>query len=802
MKISLNWLKEYISFEGDPKALADSLTMAGLEVEEITERGKIPAGIVVGKILERTPHPNSDHLSICKVDSGKGVLQIVCGAPNCDAGKTVPLALEGTSFPDPEGGKPFVIKPCKLRGVESFGMMCSERELGLSEDHGGLMILPDELPAGMDFSQYVTPDTVYTVEITPNRPDWLSHWGVARDVGALLGGKRRFPDTSVPAVEGWESWNDLVEVRERELCPHYTARVIRGVKVGESPAWLKERLNAVGIRPINNIVDVTNFVMMELGEPLHAFDSRFLEGKKIVVRKAAEGEKIVALDGKEYTLDDSMLVIADKVKPVAIAGIMGGEYSGVMPDTQEVILESAYFLPSSIRATSRKLGLSSDSSYRFERGVDPEMIENASNRAAGLILKLAGGSLVSELVNVRSRPEERKRILCRFDKIRSLLGMNPSNEEMIDIFRKLGLLVSDITNDATCLVTVPGFRADIKEGADLAEEIARIYGLDKLPDIPVHATRILPYSADSYAKMEKLRQEFIAAGLCECVNGSFIDEKSALGDPSVAPEDLLKVNNPISPDFAVLRASLLPGMLATVKRNIFQKNTDLALFEIGHVFCANKAKFPEERDEIAVLLTGTRHPERYCAERTEQFDFFDLKGAVESILEARKIKNAVFEACTDARFAKGCAAKLLIGGKEAGVLGKVNEKLTKGMRLASPLFAAVFQANALLEAETEKILYKELPSFPSTSRDVAFLAPLSLEHAAVTDFIRKAGVKYLTDVKIFDIFQGEQLGEGKKSMAYTLTFRCEDRTLTDEEVNKEHEKLRAKLAEGLGVELR
>ncbi|MBO5761417.1 MAG: phenylalanine--tRNA ligase subunit beta [Lentisphaeria bacterium] len=801
MKISLNWLKEYISFEGDPKALADSLTMAGLEVEEIVERGKIPAGIVVGKILERNPHPNSDHLSICKVDSGKGILQIVCGAPNCDAGKTVPLALEGTSFPDPEGGKPFVIKPCKLRGVESFGMMCSERELGLSEEHGGLMILPDNLPAGMDFSEYVTQDTIYTVEITPNRPDWLSHWGVARDVGALMGGKRRFPDTSVPSVEGWESWGDLVDVRERTLCPHYTARVIRGVKVGESPAWLKERLNAVGIRPINNIVDVTNFVMMELGEPLHAFDSRFLEGKKIVVRKAEEGEKIVALDGKEYTLDNSMLVIADKVKPVAIAGIMGGEYSGVMADTTEIILESAYFQPSSIRATSRKLGLSSDSSYRFERGVDPEMIENASNRAAGLIIKLAGGQLVSELVSVKSRPAERLRIICSFDKIRKLLGMNPTNEEMIDIFRKLGLLVSDV-QETNCLVTVPGFRADIRETADLAEEIARIYGLDKLPDIPVQAAKVLPYSADSYAKMEGLRKDFIAAGLNECVNGSFIDEKSALSDPSVAPEDLLKVNNPISPDYAVLRATLLPGMMATIKRNIFQKNTDLAMFEIGHVFCANREKFAEERDDLVVLMTGNRHPERYCAEASEKYDFYDLKGLVESVLEARKVKKVRFEACTDARFAKGCAAKVIIGGKEAGVLGKINDKLTKGMRLTAPLFAAIFQADILLEAETEKILYKDLPTFPSTSRDVAFLAPLTLENATVIDFIRKANVKFLTDVKIFDIFQGEQLGEGKKSMAYSLTFRCDDRTLTDEEVNKEHEKLREKLSASLGVELR
>ena len=801
MKISLNWLKEYISFDADPRKLADILTMAGLEVEEIAERGNIPEGIVVGKILERAPHPNSDHLSICKVDSGNGILQIVCGAPNCDAGKTVPLALEGTSFPDPEGGKPFVIKPCKLRGVESFGMMCSERELGLSEEHGGLMILPDSLPAGKPFGEVIPKDTIYTVEITPNRPDWLSHWGVARDVGALCGGKRRFPDTSLPAVEGWESWGDLVDVRDRDLCPEYSARIIRGVKVGESPDWLKDRLNAVGIRPINNIVDVTNFVMMELGQPLHAFDTRFLEGKKIVVRRAAEGEKILALDGKEYTLDGNMLVIADTAKPVAIAGVMGGEHSGVVADTQEILLESAYFQPSSIRATSRKLGLSSDSSYRFERGVDPDMLENASNRAAALILQVAGGQLVSERITVRAKLSERLRIVCKFDAIRKLLGMNPSNEEMIDIFRKLGLPVSDVQPEC-CLVTIPAFRADIKETADLAEEIARIYGLDKLPAIPVKANRVLPFKADTYAAQEVLRNELVAAGLNECVNGSLIDEKSALADPSNAPEDLIILPNPISQDLAVLRPGLLPGMLATLKRNIFHQNPDLTIFELGRVFCGNKEKFPEERDELVILMTGKRHGERYSAERSELIDFYDLKGVLESLMEARRLENVSFAAASDKRFAKGACAELLLDGKAAGIFGKISDKLTKGMRLQTPLFGAVIQLSNLYGAIEKSIEYQALAAFPSTSRDVAFLAESSLENETVLSFIRKAGLKNLEDVRLFDIFEGEQLGEGKKSMAYTLSFRSAERTLTDDEVNKEHEKLRTKLAKELGVELR
>lgn len=802
MKVSLNWLKNYIELKSTPEELANTLTMAGLEVEEITRRGEIPAGVVVAKILSREKHPNSDHLSICRVDAGNGnVYQIVCGAPNCDAGNVVPLATLGTVFKDPEGGKDFVIGKCKLRGVESFGMMCSERELGISDEHGGLMILPQDYALGTPLNELIEKDTVYTVEITPNRPDWLSHWGVARDIAALCGGRRSFPNTSVPSPEGFEDWSKLVTVEAQDLCPEYTARVIRGVTVKESPKWLKDRLESVGIRSINNIVDITNFVMMEFGEPLHAFDTRFLEGKKIIVRRAQDKEKIVALDGKEYELDNSMLVIADACKPVAIAGVMGGEYSGVLPDTTEVLVESAYFNPTSIRMTSRKLGLSSDSSYRFERGVDRDMLENASSRAVSLILELAGGKLVSPLVKVATLKPEKPRILCHFSKITSLLGMEVPNQRMVEIFRALGLGVSDITDD-TCLVTVPAFRADIRETADLAEEVARIHGLDKLPKIPVNAKRTVAFSSDAYAAMEQLRNQFIAAGLCECVNTSLIDEKAALGDLIFGKDDLLAVSNPISLDLAILRPSLLPGMLATVKRNVSRKNSDLALFEIGRVFCKNEKKYPEERDELTILMTGRSHPERYSRERAATYDFYDVKGVLESVLEARRVSNYTFAAAKDPRFTDGACARLEIDGKTAGVLGKLNDKMTKGMRLQHDLYGAVIQLESLMTAEEKSTLYVPLSQFPPVTRDVAFIAPLDMENSKVTDFIRQAKVPNLVNIEIFDIFKGEPLKEGTKSMAYTLTFRSDERTLTDQEVNDAHEKLRAKLVSGLGVELR
>ena len=801
MKISLNWLKNYIELQKSPEELARILTMAGLEVEEIATLGNIPEGVVVAKILSREKHPNSDHLSICQVDAGNGnVYQIVCGAPNCDAGKVVPLATLGTKFKE-EDGSEFVIKKAKLRGVESFGMMCSERELGLSENHDGLMILPDDWKLGDPLGDHIEKDTVYTVEITPNRPDWLSHWGVMRDVWALCGGRRSFPAAQLPSVSGFESWGALVTVQAPDLCPEYTARVIRGVKVAESPEWLKKRLNSVGIRPINNIVDITNFVMMEFGEPLHAFDSRFLKDKRIVVRRAADKETIVALDGKKYELDNSMLVIADAEKPVAIAGIMGGEYSGIMPDTTEVVLESAYFNPTSIRLTSRKLGLTSDAAYRFERGVDPDMLETASNRAAALILELAGGELVSDLIRVKTTRPDHPRILCTFSKINSLLGLDLSNMQMVDIFRKIGLGISDIGDD-TCVVTIPGFRMDIKENADLAEEVARIYGLDNLPAKRVTAVQAHPFSEDDWAPFEQLRNQLIAAGLDDTVNVSMVDEKSALTDLLFEADDLMKMNNPISLDLAVLRPSILPGLLACVKRNVARKNSDLALFEIGHVFCKNPAKYPEERDELAIVMTGRAHPERYSAERAVHFDFFDIKGVLESVLENRRLKSVEFKPASDPRFVKGVCAELFIDGKKAGVLGKLNDKMTHGMRLQSDVMAAVIQLSVLFGAEGKSIDYEPVSQFPPITRDVAFLAPKELDNQQVLDFIAAQKIPNLVNAEIFDLFSGAPLPEGAKSMGYTLTFRSMEKTLTDAEVNAAHEKLRDALAKKLGVELR
>lgn len=791
MNISYNWLKKYIDLSLTADELPAKLTMAGLEVEGIEKTGSIPEGVVTAKILSRNPHENSDHLSVCQVDKGDEVLQIVCGAPNCDAGNIVPLATTGTTFKDGEGT--FTIKKGKLRGVESFGMMCSARELGLSNDHDGLLILPADTKIGVPFGELMDSDVVYDCSVTPNRPDWLSHIGVARDIAALLDTKLVMPEicnADAPVVSG------LVTVNDPDLCPIYAARIIRGVKVGDSPEWMQKALSAVGIRPISNLVDITNYVMMEMGVPLHAFDIRNLSGEKIIVRRAAEGESIVALDGKKYDLTPENLCICDAEKPVAIAGVMGGEYSGIQPDTTTVVLESAFFDPDSIRMTSRKLGLSSDASYRYERGVDRNAVLAAGRRALQLILEIAGGEYVGCCEVAAPAPEVRT-IEADYNRIRGLLGLDVTDSDIEKILTSLGFGMT-----APGVFTVPSWRVyDVVGEADLAEEVARIYGLDKLPAVPIRAITD-DFKLDGCHVIESLRNQLTGIGLDEIVCGSMIDEKSATADKMFTPEELIRPYNPISLDLGVMRPSLLPGILNTVRHNIARKNLDLALFEIGHVFCKNTEKFPEERDELAIAVTGRIHPERFSAERAVVADFYDLKGILESLLTARKVKNFQFRAAEDPRFLKGHCAEVLVNKRVAGVFGEVVPALTKGMRLSTPLFVAMIQLKELLTAEERTLLYDPISQFPSTSRDVAFIAPKELEHRIVVDFIQKAHLPNLERVELFDIFEGEAVGEGKKSMAYSLIFRSAERTLTDDEVNSAHEKLRQKLERGLGVELR
>jgi phenylalanyl-tRNA synthetase beta chain len=515
---------------------------------------------------------------------------------------------------------------------------------------------------------------------------------------------------------------------------------------------------------------------------------------------------MVTLDGSELTLSTDNLVICDKTKPVALAGVMGGEHSGVTGETTDILLESAVFDPSNIRATSRNLRISSDSSYRFERGVDFEMAVQASDRAAKLILELAGGELTSELMDVKTEYEPPAPVTCRFDKIRSLLGAEISNERMLSIFSGLGLKIEK-KDDSACVVTPPTYRLDIYREADLAEEVARIHGLDNIPPAPLKAVSGGTREDDSYYRLETLRNQLIALGLNECVNYSLVSLEKALLDARFAEENVKKIENPISLELACLRPSLLPQALETVERNIARGNRDLSLFEIGNVFCADEKLFPEERLECAIAITGRTHPERFSAERDVAVDFYDLKGVVECLFEKRKNKCEFRSLPPDnpacANFAPGTAAEIVVDGRSIGECGEAAPALVKGMRLTTPLFIAVIQVDPLVSGKKRNIRFTRIPQFPSTSRDVAFIADKSLEHSEVMKVIGKAKLKNLEKVELFDLFEDENtLGEGRKSMAYSLTFRAPDRTLTDKEVNAAHEKLRARLAETLDVELR
>jgi len=802
MKVSYNWLNRYVAVNCGIPELADKLTMAGIEVEGIEPVGKIPDGVVVGKIEERKPHPNADSLSCCKVDVGDSVLEIVRGAPNCDAGKKVPVATIGTTLTDPESKAEFKIKKSNLRGEKSYGMLCSARELGLGNDHGGLLELSEEATVGAPVAELFPGDTVFDLEITPNRPDCLSHWGVARDVACLLGTDARLPEIHKAKATVTDESMNLVTVENPALCPRYIGRAIRNVKVGESPEWLKKCLAAIGLRPINNIVDITNFVLFELGQPLHAFDRDKLAGGRVVIRNARPGEKITLLDDTELELVPENLVIADAEKPMCLAGVMGGLDSGVTDGTTNVLLEAAVFEPWNIRTTSRTRGISSDSSYRFERGVDWRMTEIAADRAVQLILELAGGEAVGPFYDVCGKLESPAPVTCRFDRIRLLTGMKIGNDEIVGIFQKLGLTVSAL-DDTHCVVLPPTYRYDLEREADLAEEVARIHGLDKIPDVPVRVKSAASIREDSYFEREAMRNQLIGLGLYECLHYSTVSPKSALCDSRFEERDLVRMVNPIGQDSSAMRPSLLGEMLATIDRNISRRNTDLQLFELDRVFCANPDKFPEERYELLLVLTGRRHPELYSAALKDVFDFYDMKGLLESLFELRRIGNYTFEPVEDGRFVPGMGAAVYIDGDLAGHFGQLAEELAGDFKTEHPVYTAQLDV-ALLLAKTPGLqYYKPLSPYPATSRDIAFVAPGGLTHRKILEFIGSCRIKNLEKVRLFDVYEDEKvLGPGRRSMAYSFTFRSKERTLTDTEVNNAYEKLRKQLAEGLGVELR
>jgi phenylalanyl-tRNA synthetase beta chain len=781
VKISLSWLREFVALPLTTQQLVDLLTLAGVEVEAIHQRGADIPKVVIAKILESTQHPNADRLSVCKVDYGAAdPAQIVCGAKNYKVGDKIPLALPGAELP-----ADFKIKVGKLRGVESQGMMCSAKELGLGEGHEGLLILPADAPLGHPLSEIFPADTILDLEITPNRPDLLSHYGIAREVAALASVPLR------PAPFQHETpvrnTGTRVSIQAPALCPFYSARRIRGVTVGPSPEWLRTRLESVGIRSINNIVDVTNFVMMEMGQPLHAFDEARLAEGEIHVRAAADGESFHALDGKIYALTPADLVIADAHSAAAIAGVMGGELSGVTSGTVDILLESALFNPQSIRRASRRLGLASDSSYRFERGIDPATVLAASDRATQLIVQVAGGLAEACIETAGQLPDATRIVTFRPERCTDLLGVDVDEPHIHSILTGFGLQQQ---TEKTWLI--PSFRPDLSREADLIEEVVRAFGIEN-----IHGTvtgRPVPASpADAVHDLHmELRRRLAGQGFFEARTFSLISERAA-SNHEAARFIMTPIRNPLIEDQAVLRPSLIPGLLAALERNLRGGVKSIRLFEIGRVFLDG-----DETVSLAAILTGDAIPASWRNNSPAKADLFDLKGILESIgIEKLGFTPATVEGLLP-------ATGILIAGGPVGALGQLALARQRALDCASPI--SVFEialTSAHLSPTPSHIT--PIPRFPSVTRDIAIIAADSLPHADIEKIVQSAAEPLLTGIQLFDLFsdpQGVRVPAGSKSLAYSLTYRSPERTLTTEEVNAAHARLKERLKAELSVTFR
>ena len=808
MKLTLDWLQNYVDLDGlAPETLADHLTMLGLEVDAVTPLYNELAPLRTGLVVAAEKHPDADKLTVCQVKIGEETHQIVCGAPNVRKDLAVVVALPGTLLPgDVKIGK------SKIRGVASAGMICSERELGLGTSHDGIMELPEGTEHGQSFIEALgLKDTFIEVDLTPNRPDCASVIGIAREVAGILRRPLVFPIKDAKIEKSSQEF--AVEVESSELCPRYAGRLIKNVKIGPSPWWLRKRLLSIGQRPINNIVDITNFVMMEYGQPLHAFDFATLAGKKIVVRAPKESEMtFTTLDGSVRQLDGAMMMICDAEKPVAVAGIMGGQNSEVSDSTTTILLESACFNPVSIRRTARKLNLASEASYRFERGVDPEGTINALDRAVQLICELAGGQAPEDGVDCYGGRQDSKTLKLSVVRTMSLLGISLTAAEIVDLLGSIGLPCRAQDNQ-TVLVDIPSFRVDIEREADLIEEVARLYGYNKIPTT-------LPKVALSYPEQDKQRlrrldiaDRLVSAGFTEAINYSFVSEKHgemlslAGGDKRF---QVVRLLNPISEEQGVLRTMLLPGLLENVRRNINFQKTDVKFFEIGKVFSpAGDNIQPTESMQLAGVLCGNRYGESSPLYfKQEGIDIFDTKGSVEFIL--REMGLGCTDSALDVHFAvpaKGCGEPygetgycldVFHAAKRLGSLGKIKAEVLRRFSIKHDVYFFEVDFQGICQPPTIVKKFASLPVYPSVKRDIALVVPDHVSAGELIAAVRKHPDKLIESCELFDVFQGEKIQQGHKSVALSITYRSESKTLTEKNVEKSHEKILRLLTEQFG----
>ena len=808
MKIPVSWLKEFVDVDLTPEEIAEKLTFSGTEVESIDLVGSAFSGIVVGEVKEVNPHPDADRLSLCKVFNGSETLDVVCGASNYEVGEKVPFIGVGEKLP---GG--MKIKKARIRGQVSYGMMCSERELELSDSHTGIMLLDRSLEPGTPFSEVMgPPESVLELEVTWNRGDCLSVIGIARELAALTGAELRLPSVDYAETGDPVEQYASVALEDPAGCPRYTARVLTGIGTGPSPAWMQKRLTLCGVRPISCIVDITNYVMLECGQPLHAFDYSLLKDGRIVIRRARAGERIATLDEIDRDISPDMLVIADAERPVAIAGVMGGAGSEIRDETDTVLLESAYFDPALTHRTSVTLGLGTESSHRFERGVDPDAVDWAGARAAALMVELGGATAATGSIDAYPDPREDRKVTCRFERTRSLLGADIGNDEIAGVLDAVGLRVTERDEDS-CTVAVPSYRSDIELEADCIEEVARLHGLDSIP-VSIPQGTLVPGASDTPTRaMQVCRDALIGLGLSETLNYSFLSESLLDLFFADATADRVLLPNPVSADHGALRNSLIPQMAESLGRNLSRQVAQAALFEAGRVFLKTSDGSICEEDRLAIGLMGgvgrTGGDPRNAVAPEEIFLW--MKGLITALAgtlkpgsgEAGSPQGAIsFESASRPYFEAESALAVRDGDRVIGVMGLLSADIRRNWRMTGPVAIAELSLEPLLVQVFNAVELSPLPAYPSVTRDMALLVDDAVRHGDIEQIIWDAAPEELTGLKLFDIFKNEGIGEAKKSLAYTLTYRSLEKTLTDEDANGYHEAIKETLRRELNAEIR
>ena len=793
MNLPMSWLNDYMDIDVTPKEYSDRLTMTGSKVEGWENMGESVQNVVAGKVLTCEDHPDSDHLHVCTVDAGTGeILQIVCGAPNVKAGIIVPVALVGAVLPD---GK---IKKGKLRGVESYGMLCSHDELGITEDmlgyepEYGILILPDDTKIGTDIKDiFGMNETVVEFEITSNRPDCFSIIGLARETAASFNKKFTIPE--VKFNENSENIADTisVDVQDKDKCKRYCARMVKNVKIGPSPSWMQERLRACGVRPINNIVDITNYVLLEYGQPMHAFDLRDLQDNKIIVRRANDGEVIKTLDEQDRTLTSNDLVIADGGRAVAIAGVMGGFNSEVKDDTTTVIFESATFDGASVRLTAQRVGLRTESSSRYEKGLDYNNTVPAFERACQLVEELGCGENVGGMIDVMGNVTDMQPLAFRPDKINAFLGTDIPTEDMVKYFDALEIKV-DLDK---MTVTPPSFRPDLEGEADIAEEVARFYGYDKIPVTLLSGEATCGMKTERQQVQDRVNELLTAQGMYEIYTYTFTSP--SIFDKLNIPKDsemrnVVKITNPLGEDTSVMRTTTIASMMDILSRNYNYRNPSAKLFEIGKIFIpTTDGELPNEPVKITMGMYG------------DNVDFYDIKGICETMFAQLNVKNVKYEAVTDnPTFHPGRCAKISAGNKVIGIIGEIHPAVSRKYGIETPVYIAELDfENVFLNIKTD-IKFKELPKYPAVTRDIAMLVDKTVPVADIENVIKKTSGKMLESLQLFDVYEGKQIPEGKKSVAYSAIYRSADRSLTGDEVQKVFDKVVKNLENQIGAQLR